>query len=53
MLDELLLRVEVIKNGVGVAALTGSEDDYFEQLGQLSEHVDGVGPDVDGGLQLG
>lgn len=47
MRDELPLRIQVVDDHIGVALVTGGEDNDLEVLAQLPQALDSVGPDVD------
>lgn len=50
VLDVLVFGVEVVQDDVGVAGVAGCEDDYLEVTGEVLEELEGVGADVDAGL---
>ena len=47
MVDVLVLRVQVVENNVGIAGVTGSEDDYLEVSAQVAKDFLDVRTDVD------
>jgi hypothetical protein len=45
--DVLVLRIEVVEDDIGVAAMASSEDDNLKILGKLAEEVGCMRTDVD------
>lgn len=48
--EELVFGVDLIEDGIGVAALTGSESYDFKVLFAVFEETEGIGPDGDIGF---
>lgn len=48
--EELVFGVDLIEDGIGVAALAGSESDDFKVLFAVFEETEGIGPDGDIGF---
>jgi hypothetical protein len=50
VVDEAVLRVEVVEDHVGVATMAGRENDDLEVLAEVFQDLLRVGADVDAGL---
>ena len=50
VMNPLLIRVYVVNNHVGIAGMTGSEDDYLEMTAEVFEYLSCVGSDIDAGF---